>query len=122
MSGRRCIVCGRPCRISHHLTGGALDDDLVADVCSAHHRLVHLDWYTLEVGAKQSPRNYFDRLYLRLVRLAAFFGRLVAAGMGAGLLELPATAIARWAEGLQTRVGLLDKHCPGWRQIVGMDE
>jgi len=119
---RACTVCGRDCRISHHITGDALDGEFETPVCHDHHQLVHDDWHTLGVGAEQQPRNFFDRLVLRLRRTAAFLGRLVAIGVGGPLLRMLAEVLGRWAADLHMRVAILDARYEDWRSLPGMDE
>ncbi len=122
MSAGGCVLCGRPCRIRHHVTQADVDGELEVDVCHSHHQLLHDDWHTLGVGAEQPPTNFLDRLYLRLRRLAGFLGRLVEAGWGGEFIRLLATAVGAWATGLGRRIRLLDRHCPTWRTVAGMNE
>lgn len=119
---RTCAVCGSPCRIDHHLTGQALDGDLVAPVCHDHHQFAHDDWHTRRVGAAEPPANFLDRLHLRLSRTALFLGRLALAEVGGPLIRLLAGALAGWAAKLQEVVMMLDTYYPSWRTAPGMDE
>jgi hypothetical protein len=90
MSARTCIVCGRPPDVEHHLTSSRLDPALLLPHCHDHHELIHDDWNTAGVPAKNRnrtdededhPPTFLHGLYPRLRRLALWLGRLDEAGL-----------------------------------------
>ncbi len=122
-----CLLGPEPSEDKHHPTGRGpdgiyLDPDLVGPVCHDDHELAHDD---LKTGKLENPPGdtFFEKLEVRLDRLARFFARLPEAQGGTGLgafLGSCAAAFARWAQGLAARVRILDEHVPQWRALPGM--
>ncbi len=129
MTAARCLICGRPAADDHHITGGRLDPDLHFPHCHDHHELVHDGWWTAGVGAKRpagsqvendKPETVLHALYLRLRRVALWFGLLADRDVFAVVATKIAVALARWADLLQDAITALDRHLPQWRTIPAM--
>lgn len=129
MSARACIICGRKAADDHHLTGRRLDPPLSLWHCHDHHELVHDDWNTAGVPAKNhqeddtdedAPPTVLHALHLRLARLAMWLGRLAEHGVFEPIAGLLAAALARWASGLARCITALDDQLPGWQHKPGI--
>jgi|1186.fasta_scaffold00021_7 hypothetical protein len=124
MTAARCYFCERSFERGHHATGRCgdakspyLDLELVTPLCHDDHELVADDWHT--IGApelREAPiSNPLERVLVRLLRIAAFFGRWHEARPGDGFRRKLAEAFALWAAELMAVVTVLDHHVPGWR-------
>src|SRR5829696_6353771 len=129
MTAGLCVICGQPAVVDHHLTGWRLDPALMLPHCHDHHELVHDDWNTAGVPAKNrrfndsdddQPPTVLHGLYLRLRRLGLWLGRLAEDGVWQPVTGLLAAAVSRWATSLERCIGGLDASVPSWRHADGV--
>lgn len=128
MNARVCLICGRNAHDDHHVTGRSLDPQLSFWHCHDHHELLHDDWNSAGVPAKDRQRDDRDgdttptvlhALVLRLRRLAMWLGRLAEAGVFEPVAAALAYALARWATELEACIHRLDAQVSGWRAVSG---
>ncbi len=128
MNARVCVICGRRASDDHHVTGRSLDPQLSFWHCHDHHELLHDDWNTADVPAKNRQRDDRDgdapptllhALVFRLRRLAMWLGRLAEAAVFEPIANPLACALARWAVELEAFIVGLDAQLPGWRAVSG---
>jgi hypothetical protein len=95
-------------------------------MCHGDHSLVgddQLRMADLEPDLAREDVTIFDRVEVRLRRIAAFAGRVAEAIPLAVLMALLAgfgTHLERWANELASAIAILDAAMPGWRRLPGM--
>ena len=115
-----CLMCGaRDCR-RHHPTGRDyaeqyLDVDLTVSVCHDDHQLLHDDRHTLGSEKVGAPLCWFDRVELRLRRLASDMARMAEAHPQSEWWPRCAALLTRWADEIAAGSRALDARSPGWR-------
>lgn len=116
----RCIGCEAHASRRHHPTGRDfaeeyLDADLTVPVCHDDHELIHDDRRTLGTQEPPAPLSWFERVELRLRRIAGDLARLAELHPDKGWLPRCARWLLRWADELANGLRAMDARDPGWR-------
>ena len=117
----RCIGCGARASRRHHPTGcdfaeEYLDADFTVSVCHDDHELIHDDRRTVGTQMPRAPLSWFERVELRLRRIAGDLARLSEVHPDNAWLTNCARWLLRWADELANGLRAMDARDPGWRK------
>jgi hypothetical protein len=92
-----------------------LDPEFALPLCGDHHPLVHDHWKDLDLEVAKQPLTWFDRVEVRLRRLAATL-MVLDGGAGTTFFGILASVLVKWADEQAKGIRWLDKHDPAWRE------
>jgi hypothetical protein len=80
---------------------------------------MHDDWFTQAIEEVEGPLTFFERVEIRLRRLAACCARMDEARGGGTFWGALARVFARWAEEIAKGIRRFDQRDPSWREDPG---
>ena len=116
-----CVLCEKPSRHDHHLTGRGhdhhqLDDTLTVPLCFDHHNRVHAELRIDEVDNPLTACSVPEVIERRLRRFAQFIGLLATRAPAFVWAEHLARSLVLWADELKGFVAHLDTLKIPWRK------